>query len=120
MEKNMLRMATTFLAVFMAAGAINLAAAEAVDREAVDRTEIADANRCLPKSEMIDYLKRAWSEVPVAEGALSNGNPTTLYLSRRGTWTLVEKRQDGKACVEASGSNMSVSSFRAAKLNNRV
>ncbi len=70
----------------------------------------ADATRCLQDIEIAEYLKQAWSEVPVALGNLDNGNQTTLYLSRQGTWTLVEHRNDGRACIEAHGSNMRLQS----------
>ena len=65
-----------------------------------------DAYRCLGKDSMADYLKRAWDEVPVIRAKLDNGHKTHLYVSHRGSWTLVEYRVDGKACVKASGDQL--------------
>ena len=37
-----------------------------------------------------------------------NGNEVDLYTSRRGSWTLVERRAGGLACVHASGTGWHV------------
>lgn len=65
-----------------------------------------DVSRCLPKVEMAAYLDRAWNEIPVVLAELANGNGSILYASRRGSWTLVENRADGRACVQASGTHL--------------
>jgi hypothetical protein len=84
--------------------------AAATDETKVTDTKLPDAARCLPGLAMADYLKRAWNEVPVPQGDLRNSNATTLFLSKQGSWTLIERRTDGQACVEASGTKLQ---FRA-------
>ncbi len=67
----------------------------------------SDGVHCLPRQELNSYLGRAWNESRQLSGDLENGNPMAIYVSRRGSWTLVEFRPDGQACVHASGSRMS-------------
>lgn len=67
----------------------------------------ADGVHCLPRPELNSYLGRAWNESRHLSGDLENSNPMSIYVSRRGSWTLVEFRPDGQACVHASGSRMS-------------
>ena len=61
------------------------------------------AQRCLKQGAVADYLMRAWSEEPVSSDELGNGYRTLLFKSRRGSWTLVEYRPNGNACIQASG-----------------
>ena len=64
------------------------------------------AQRCLKQGAVADYLMRAWSDEPVSSGELGNGNRTVLFKSRRGSWTLVEYRPKGNACIQASGPHL--------------
>ena len=61
------------------------------------------AQSCLKQGAVADYLMRAWSEEPVSSDELGNGYRTLLFKSRRGSWTLVEYRPNGNACIQASG-----------------
>ncbi len=63
--------------------------------------------RCLKQGAVAEYLMRAWNEEPVSSGELGNGNRTVLFKSRRGSWTLVEYRPNGNACIQASGPRLS-------------
>lgn len=63
---------------------------------------------CLAHGELTNYLGRAYGEGRVASGELEDGNGIELFVSRNGSWTLIEKHADGTACVQASGQRMQV------------
>ncbi|MBT3532777.1 MAG: hypothetical protein HN478_02800 [Rhodospirillaceae bacterium] len=63
---------------------------------------------CLARDTLNDYLDRAYGEGRIAHAELENGHKVELFLSRRGTWTLVELMPDGKGCVHAYGQRMKV------------
>lgn len=58
---------------------------------------------CLEAATLEDYLRAAYQEQVSAMGDHDNGHRMFLYTSSGGTWTLVELRNDGVACVAASG-----------------
>lgn len=58
--------------------------------------------RCLPEDQMASYLRNAWGEEPVISRAPNKSDPLVVYASVRGSWTLVEYRKDGLACVNSS------------------
>ena len=60
---------------------------------------------CMGFLELEDYLDRAFAEARIESGLLENGNPVYLFVSRAGSWTLVESVPDGQACVHASGTH---------------
>jgi|TARA_B100001971_G_scaffold173451_1_gene166354 hypothetical protein len=61
---------------------------------------------CLARGTLRDYLDRAYGEGRIAQGELENGNQVELFVSRQGTWTLVEMTPDGQGCVHAYGKRM--------------
>ena len=63
---------------------------------------------CMDRGALEVYLDQAFAESRVATGELENGNEVDLYTSRRGSWTLVERRAGGLACVHASGTGWHV------------
>jgi hypothetical protein len=77
--------------------------ASANQLEKLAKTLQEQARNCVKQSAIDHYLERAWQELPVARGRLDNGNESTFYSSRSGTWTLIEHRINGLACVIASG-----------------
>jgi len=64
------------------------------------------AESCLTLGTLRDYLDRAYGERPTAQAELDTGNPVELFVSRQGTWTLVEMTPDGQGCVHAYGKHM--------------
>ena len=64
---------------------------------------IDKASRCLPHTTLVSYLDKAFDESRIATAALDEGIPVELYVSRRGTWTLVEVHSDGLGCINAYG-----------------
>ena len=58
---------------------------------------------CLDANALETYLRDAYQEKVVAMGDQATGHRTFLYTSEAGSWTFVELRADGQACVTASG-----------------
>ena len=83
-----------------------LAAACLLSLPAAAQDKLDDTGRCLPHTDLVDYLARAFDENRVATAALDDGLPAELYVSRRGTWTLVEVHADGLGCIKAYGERM--------------
>lgn len=63
---------------------------------------------CLARDTLNDYLSGAYGEGRIAQAQLQNGHQVELFLSRRGTWTLVELMPDGQGCIHAYGQHMKV------------
>ena len=93
-----MKFAIAILAAFWVAATAFAAQASQLSPAAMDF-----AQRCLKQGAVADYLMRAWSEEPVSSDELGNGYRTLLFKSRRGSWTLVEYRPNGNACIQASG-----------------
>jgi len=73
--------------------------------------DVMDVN-CLARDTMSHYLDRAYGEGRIAQAELDNGNQVELFVSRSGTWTLVEMTPDGQGCVQAYGQHMKVEGRR--------
>ena len=63
---------------------------------------------CLARDTLNNYLDRAYGEGRIAQAELDNGRRVELFLSRRGTWTLVELMPNGLGCVHAHGQSLKV------------
>ena len=72
---------------------------------------------CLARDTLNDYLERAYGEDRIAQAVLQNGHQVELFLSRRGTWTLVELMPNGLGCVHAYGQRMKVDTKLPTKPN---
>ncbi len=88
----------------------------AVPTAAVAMPDIMDVS-CLARDTLNDYLDRAYGEGRIAQAELENGHGVELFLSRRGTWTLVELMPDGQSCVHAYGQRMKVNGNLPVKHN---
>lgn len=72
---------------------------------------------CLARDTLNNYLDRAYGEGRIAQAELDNGRRVELFLSRRGTWTLVEFMPNGLGCVHAHGQSLKVDTRLPAKHN---
>ncbi len=72
---------------------------------------------CLARDTLNNYLDRAYGEGNIIQAELDNGYRVKLFLSRRGTWTLVELMPNGLGCVHAHGQRMNVATRLPAKHN---
>lgn len=96
---NLVRAAALGLSLFVAA------AAGGGPAFAMGMEESIDVN-CLARDALRHYLNRAYGEGRVAQGELDTGNQVELFVSRNGTWTLVEMKAEGLGCVQAYGKHM--------------
>jgi hypothetical protein len=59
---------------------------------------------CKPWKEVAQYLGQHYSEHPVAVGLQSDGSLLQVYAAQNAsTWTLVNMRPDGMACLISAG-----------------
>jgi hypothetical protein len=59
---------------------------------------------CKPWKEVAQYLGEHYSEHPVAVGLQSDGSLLQVYAAQNAsTWTLVNMRPDGMACLISAG-----------------
>jgi hypothetical protein len=70
---------------------------------AMDDAAGFSGENCLAHDELVTYLASAHEEVRTASGEMANGNAMEMFSSGHGSWTLVEIRDDGFACIHASG-----------------
>ena len=70
---------------------------------------------CLAHDTLNNYLERAYGEDRIAQAELENGHRVELFLSRLGTWTLVELMPNGLGCVHAYGQRMKIDTSLPAK-----
>ena len=60
---------------------------------------------CGDREVIIDRLESAYQEKPVAVGLSGNGGVVELYLSDKGSWTLLLTQPTGVSCLIAAGDN---------------
>ncbi len=96
--------------------ALAAALAVAAPGAAAAMPDIMDVS-CLEHKVLNEYLGRAYGESRIAQAQLENGHPVELFLSRRGTWTLVELMPDGQGCVHAYGQRMKLDGGLSIKHN---
>lgn len=64
----------------------------------------ASANVCGARSDLVKSLDSAFQEKPAAFGLIAEGKQLAeLFVSNRGSWTLIVSLPRGRSCVLASG-----------------
>lgn len=86
--------------------AISVAAAEG----ALTKPEGYLQTHCMENGYLVSYLNKAFGEIEIANAESEDGHPIQLYVSRKGSWTLVELLPDGSGCVNAAGQRMYIKS----------
>lgn len=68
----------------------------------------AQGGLCLPRADAIAKLAQNYQEQQVGIGVTTRGSSLVeLYVSERGTWTILMTRADGISCITAAGENWS-------------
>ena len=57
---------------------------------------------CMKQGELLSFLYDAHHETWFANGRLANGRPIEVYMSKAGSWTMVEFIDDGYGCIHSS------------------
>ncbi len=63
----------------------------------------AQSIQCGSREDIVKVLDKRFKENRFAMGLASNVSLLELFVSKRGTWTILTTRADGKTCIVASG-----------------
>jgi len=63
----------------------------------------ADAAVCMQHKTLVSYLSDKFSEMPRALGLVASRGVMEVYVSQKGTWTIVLTTAQGIACIVAAG-----------------
>jgi len=58
---------------------------------------------CAPHSNLVEYLRDTYREVPTASGTTAGGNRVEILVSRDGSWMLIVTTPQGRSCAEVAG-----------------
>lgn len=58
---------------------------------------------CGERAQIVDQLKAKYNETRRAVGLISNNGAAELYVSEKGTWTMLVTLESGKSCIIAAG-----------------
>ncbi len=58
---------------------------------------------CGERAQIIEQLKTKYKEARQAVGLISNNGAAELYVSEKGTWTMLVTLENGKSCIIAAG-----------------
>jgi hypothetical protein len=81
---------------------MTVAAGFALTNPSVSHAQFA---MCGERTAIIDQLKTKYQESRQAVGLISNNGAAELYVSEKGTWTMLVTLANGKSCIVAAGHN---------------
>jgi len=58
---------------------------------------------CGERTQIVEQLKIKYNETRQAVGLISNNGAAELYVSEKGTWTMLITVESGKSCIIAAG-----------------
>ena len=58
---------------------------------------------CGERNKFLEHLGSNFQEGPIAMGLVSDGSVLEVLSSKKGSWTIIVTRPDGKSCVVAAG-----------------
>ncbi len=65
----------------------------------------AQTLRCADRHVMVSALNKKYKETLQGVGLISSQRVMELYISGRGSWTVLFTHPNGKSCIGATGSN---------------
>ena len=66
---------------------------------------VSAAMQCASHETMIKLLAKRYSEVPKAIGLVGKKRVMEVYVSEKGTWTILVTNSGGQTCILAAGNN---------------
>lgn len=63
----------------------------------------AQAAVCMEHKTLVGYLSEKFKETPKAVGLVASSSLMEVYVSGKGTWTIVMTTPQGVACIVAAG-----------------
>jgi len=61
--------------------------------------------QCAKHNTLVGMLSKKYSENPIAMGTVNEDRFMQLFVSPRGSWTILVTKTDGQACIVAAGQN---------------
>jgi hypothetical protein len=61
--------------------------------------------QCADHGLILNMLKKKYGEDPVAVGTVNQDRFMQIFVSQKGTWSVVVTKTDGNACIVAAGKN---------------
>jgi hypothetical protein len=61
--------------------------------------------QCAKHNQMVGFLAKKYQENPVAMGTVNDDRFMQLFVSPKGSWTILVTKTDGQACIVAAGQN---------------
>lgn len=58
---------------------------------------------CGVRAQIVELLKTKYKEAPQAVGVISDNGVAELFVSEKGTWTMLMTLTNGKSCIIAAG-----------------
>lgn len=58
---------------------------------------------CGARAQIVEQLKTKYKEAPQAVGIVSDNGVAELFVSEKGTWTMLMTLAGGKSCIIAAG-----------------
>jgi hypothetical protein len=68
-------------------------------------TAFAVPVQCAKHDLMVGLLAKKYKENPIATGTVNQDRFMQLFVSLKGTWTILMTKTDGEACIVAAGEN---------------
>ncbi len=60
---------------------------------------------CGPRPDVVANLERTYDEYPSSMGLASNGTVIEVFVSEKGSFTVIMTRPDGMSCLMVAGEN---------------
>jgi hypothetical protein len=92
-------MSGRLMTALLAAGALGCLLAMAI----LFSIGVKAQGRCAPRDEVVKVLAQKYSERVRAVGILSDLALMEVYVSEKGTWTILITNRNGMACIQAAG-----------------
>jgi C4-type Zn-finger protein len=65
----------------------------------------AAQNICAKREEIIQKLWDRWQEVLTANGLANDNRLIEVFVSKKGSWTIIISDPNGRSCVASAGQN---------------
>ena len=75
---------------------------------AVTATQSQAANFCANRAEMVKSLADKFKENPTAVGQINGDAVIEVFVSEKGSWTILATGTDGKSCVLSAGESWEI------------
>lgn len=76
-------------------------------------TSAAAQNICAERGELVKKLWDKWQEAQVARGLVNDNRLVEIFVSQKGSWTIIISDISGKSCVASAGKNWVSRGFKA-------